>query len=91
LPKALQNVPALRFGLALYFNAFWELDTERDRLDLQSIKRSSVFQYAVDYEFDDWQSDDLWFYIQHMDLASLKWQAEANKRNTPPPEGASNG
>lgn len=69
----------LRLGLALYFNAFFDLDTERDRADLQSIPRSKCFQYARDYELDEWQSDDLWYYIQRMDLASLKWQKDANK------------
>jgi hypothetical protein len=83
LPKALQNVPVLRFGLALYFNAFWDLDTERDRLKLDPIARSAVFQYAVDYDFDEWQSDDLWFYIRRMDMTALKWQ----KEQKPPPTG----
>jgi hypothetical protein len=84
----LQNAPALRLGLALYFNAFFDLDTERDRGELQPIARSMCFQYAHDYEFDECQTDDLWYYIQRMDLAALKWQKEANERNRPPPEGS---
>lgn len=87
MPKALKNAPVLRFGLALYFNAFFDLDTERDRVELMSIARSAVFQYAVDYDFDEWQSDDLWYYIKRMDLACLNWQKDANKRNEPPPPG----
>jgi hypothetical protein len=75
----LQNAPVLRLGLALYLNAFFDLDTERDRADLQSIPRSKVFQYARDYELDEWQSDDLWYFIQRMDFAALKWQKDANK------------
>lgn len=85
MPKALQNAPVLRFGLALYFNAFFDLDTERDRVELMPIARSAVFQYAIDYDFDEWQADDLWFYIKRMDLASLKWQKDLNKNALPPP------
>jgi hypothetical protein len=28
---------------------------------------------------DEWQSDDLWYFIQRMDFAALKWQKDANK------------
>lgn len=84
----MKDAPALRLGLALYFNAFFDLDTERERIELQSIARSMCFQYARDYELDECQTDDLWFYIQRMDLAALKWQKEANKRNNPPPQGS---
>lgn len=81
----MQNVPLLRFGLALFFNAWFDLDTERDRPELVPISRSACFNYARDYDFDECQREDLWFYIQRMDNAALKWQSEENKRRKPPP------
>jgi hypothetical protein len=66
----------LQLGLALYLNAWFDLDFERDASEYRPIKRSDCFEYARDYDFDEWQSDDLWFYIARMDRAYLKWRKE---------------
>lgn len=78
----MQNAPMLRLGSALYFNAWFELDTERDRSKFETIKRSSCFEYAYDYEFDQEQTEDLWFYISRMDREFMKWW----KSKQPPPK-----
>jgi hypothetical protein len=73
LPKRMQNAPRLHLGSALYFNAWYDLDLERDRSKLERIKRSSCFEYAYDYDFTEEQTEDLWYYIQRMDREFLKW------------------
>lgn len=73
LAEYVTNAPVLRLGVALYYNAWFELDTERRRARLEPIKRSSVFEYARDYELSELQTDDLWFYVSRMDHEFLGW------------------
>lgn len=73
LPRWITDAPILRLGLALYYNAWFELDTERRRARLEPIRRSSVFQYCEDYELSEDQRDDMWFYIGKMDTDFLDW------------------
>lgn len=73
LPKRVQNAPVLRLGSALYLNAWFDLDLERDRSKFEPIKRSNCFEFASDYEFSWEQCEDLWFYISRMDREFLKW------------------
>ncbi|QJD54514.1 hypothetical protein [Sphingomonas phage Kharn] len=69
-------------GLALYLNAWYELDGERDRASYQRIKRSDVFEYAHDYDFTFMQTLDLWFYVRKMDGEFFEWY----KKKFPPPK-----
>lgn len=73
LPTRIANKPELFYGNALFLNAWFELDTERDRTRFQRITRSMCFTYAEDYELDEEQRDDLWYFIQHMDREFLEW------------------
>ena len=67
----MQNKPHLYFGNALFLNAWFDLDTERERP--KPITRAMCFSYAEDYEFDEEQTEDLWFHIRSMDLEFLVW------------------
>lgn len=69
----MKNKPNLFFGLALYLNAWHELDSERSRAEYERIKRSSCFDYACDYDFDFEQTEDLWHYVSRMDREFLSW------------------
>jgi hypothetical protein len=82
LPERVKNKPLLKPGLALYFNAWFELDGERERASYQRIKRSDVFEYAYDYDFTLWQTLDLWFYVRAMDAEFFEWW----KKKHPPPK-----
>lgn len=73
LSPKIVNKPELFFGLALYLNAWYDLDTERDRTKYQRINRSMCFQYAIDYELSEEQKEDLWYYINAMDQEFLAW------------------
>lgn len=84
LPKDMQNPVQLFLGLSLYLNAWHELDGERDRSKLEPIRRSSVFEYADDYGFDEYQREDLWYYVREMDREFLKfWKGKLPKEPTP--------
>tara|TARA_B100001146_G_C15803218_1_gene273583 strand:- start:105 stop:527 length:423 start_codon:yes stop_codon:yes gene_type:complete len=82
LPDPIKNKPLLKPGLALYLNAWYELDGERDRTSYQRIKRSDVFEYAHDYDFTFMQTLDLWFYVRKMDNEFFEWY----KKKFPPPK-----
>lgn len=86
----MRNKPLLKPGLALYFNAWFELDGERKRHEYQRIKRSEVFEYAYDYDFTLQQTLDLWFYVRAMDGEFFQWWAKKHLPKTPP-KGKRNG
>jgi hypothetical protein len=84
LPTDMINPPELFFGLALYLNAWHELDGERDRNKLEPIRRSSAFEYARDYAFDEIQCEELWLYIRDMDREFLKFFKGKIPKDTAP-------
>lgn len=72
LPKKIQNAPELRFGLELYFGAFFDLNTCRQiGMGIAPIPWFSIRDYALVYEFDEEQTDDLFFFIRKMDHAYI--------------------
>lgn len=73
-------------GSALFLNAWFELDTERERPN--RITRSMCFQYARDYEFDSEQEEDLWFHIAQMESEFIPWwKKKQPKPKTKVPRG----
>lgn len=87
LPERMKNKPTLFFGLALFLNAWFDMDGERDRSKMQRITRSMCFQYATDYDFDECQRDDLWFYISRMDVEFLQWWKKRQPKPRVPRKG----
>lgn len=81
LSTKIQNKPELFMGLALFLNAWFDLDTERDRTKFRRITRSMCFQYAVDYDLDEEQKDDLWYFINAMDQEFLSWWMKRQPKN----------
>lgn len=76
--------PNLFFGSALFLNAWFDLDQERKRPE--RITRSMCFAYAVDYEFDSEQTEDLWYHIQRMESEFLAWWAKKQPKGRKPKE-----
>jgi hypothetical protein len=73
VPEKLNNVPELRWGLQMYWEAFGDLDTERNHgMGWMYIPWSSIVRYAEFYELDDEQTDRLLTHIQAMDRAYVK-------------------
>lgn len=81
MPKRVAEKPELFFGMALYLNAWFELDTERERPN--PISRSMCFQYAYDYDLTEEQRDDLWFYIHKADIEFLVWWKKRQRKPRP--------
>lgn len=73
IPDRIANAPELEKGLNLYLQAFFDLDGERSHaFSPTPIPWSSIKQYCEYYEFDNEQSEDLFFHIRRMDNAHLK-------------------
>lgn len=85
LPDRIANKPNLFFGLALFYNAWYELDAERDRP--KRITRSMCFQYADDYDFEEEQREDLWYFVSRMDIPFLEWWKKKQPKTRNPKGG----
>ena len=65
--------PELRFSLSLYYDAFFDLDSERSHgFGYKRIPWHCIVEYATFYEFDEDQTDRLITHIQAMDIAYIK-------------------
>lgn len=85
------NKPKLPTGLILYYEAFFDLDTERNHgMGLASIPWSAIVSYGQYYELD---VDELIYFIRKMDNAHLDRLARENKsgKNTTRPSKANDG
>lgn len=81
IPDRIANAPELEPGLQLYMQAFFDLDSERSHaMGLVAIPWSSIASYAMVFDFDEEQTDDLFFFIRQMDKQHLKTLAEKQKQ-----------
>lgn len=72
LPDRIANAPELEEGLEVYFEAYFDLDTERHHgMGLMQIPWSSIQKYAEANQFDEEQTEELHAYIRQMDNANL--------------------
>lgn len=75
LPEKIANAPELMLGLELYYSAFWDLTTCR-QLGFGAagaIPWSAIKDYAVAFDFDEEQAEDLFYFIRKMDNAYLEF------------------
>ena len=73
LPDRIKNAPRLKLGLALYYEAFFDLDAERKHDNsFAHIPRSAMWAYAQQYELSSEQTEDLIYLLREMDLAHIK-------------------
>lgn len=74
LPDRIANAPELFLGSEFYLQAFFDLDSERSHgMGLVHIPRSAIRDYAIEYELDENETDDLHCYIRAMDNVNLKY------------------
>lgn len=72
LPERIANAPELEDGLEVYFEAYFDLDTERHHgMGLMQIPWSKIQMYAEAKSFDEEQTEELHAYIRAMDNANL--------------------
>lgn len=82
IPERIANAPELQPGLQLYMQAFFDLDSERSHaMGLVVIPWSSIAAYASAFEFDEEQTEDLFYFVRKMDTEHLKKLAEKQKAN----------
>jgi len=76
-PKSIQNAPRLFMGLELYWDAFWDLSTCRPAgMGAGPIPWSVIRDYAVTFELDQDQEEELYHHIRVMDNAFLEHHAK---------------
>ena len=83
IPDSIKNVPELSPGLEIFLSAFFDLDTERNHsFGLTRIPWSCIKNYAEYYDFDEEETEDLFYFIREMDNANLKRLDEKQKQKT---------
>jgi hypothetical protein len=79
LPDFIANAPKLEIGLQFFLQAFFDLDTERSHsMGVTMIPWSSIKDYAVTYELNDEDTEDLIYLIRQMDLEHTKRLSRKN-------------
>lgn len=72
IPDAIQNAPDLLPGLALFFNAYWEVQSDRPvGFEPGRIPWSTAVKYAEMHGFSEDQRDDLIYHFGQMDEVFL--------------------
>lgn len=80
LPDRIANAPELEPGLQLYLQAFFDLDSERTHaVGLTPIPWTSIATYAQAFQFDEEQTEDLYFFVRKLDSEHLKKLAAKEK------------
>lgn len=64
----------------MFIDAFYDLTTERNLVDLCPIPWSKIKEYADEYGFAGEIREDLYRYIREMDVAYITQQANKQKR-----------
>lgn len=80
--KELAAQPKLNEGDLFYFNAFYELDTERSHgMGLVRIPRSAVMDYAAECGLGSQEAYDFLYVIRQLDDANLEALAAKRKHD----------
>jgi len=85
MPKRLEPGPELYPGLDLFYDAFWDLTTERPA-ETAPIPWSRIQQWAVATRLSGDQRALLHGHIRAMDLAFLGWRRDKQGRTKSPPK-----
>lgn len=81
MPDRIANAPQLELGLGLYLQAFFDLDTDRSHgMGLTRIPWTSIKGYALAFNFNSRQTEDLFYYIRKLDEANLQYLDEKMKK-----------
>jgi hypothetical protein len=79
-PDKFQNAPELRMGLELYYDAWFELDRDRNHgTGWTYIPWSSIARYIEFYDLTEDQAECMFAHIRAMDTAHINRLVEQNK------------
>jgi len=82
IPAALLDEPELLQGLALYYNAFWELFSDRQLgMSVGPIPYSSIMMYSREWNLDEEMSHAMLKLVRKMDNAFIEWQEKQSKKS----------
>jgi len=77
LPDRIQNAPQLELGNGLYWSAFFDLTTCRTTgWSVAPIPWTAMKEYSEVNEFDEYQTETLFFVVRAMDNAYMDWRAK---------------
>lgn len=90
LPKRIAERPELFLGLALYYNAWHDLDSERQVNDagVGRIPITAMLTYAKAFGLSTDQTSDLCRYLRQMDAAYIKYLRDKAPKPPKPGKGA---
>jgi hypothetical protein len=83
LPNKILNAPELLLGLEIYWEAYAELTTCRPMSfgGPLPIPWTAIISYAHECRFDASQTDNLIFFVKHMDKTFLTWCEKRDGNN----------
>ena len=77
LPDRIANAPVLRLDLAMYLNAFFELDASRQvGMEVGKIPWHIMIEYARYHALSEEQTDNLVYFVKALDTAFIKHHRE---------------
>lgn len=79
-PDRITNKPKLASGLQFFFDAFYDLDTERSLADMDPIPWSKIVAYGEYHGLGEEGISDLLYLIREADNAYLRRVGEKRKR-----------
>ncbi|MFZ1074804.1 MAG: hypothetical protein WAN50_00290 [Minisyncoccia bacterium] len=80
VPECIVNTPKVLDHLLFYYDAFWELDSERQiGMGVGPIPWSSIMLYASFCCLDEFQTEQLLYFIRAMDKVYLQYHSDKNK------------
>lgn len=81
VPDRILNAPSLDTSLAFYYDAFFDLTSERQvGFGEGPIPTTAILRYASHYEMDSLEESDLLFFVRRLDNAYLEHQSSKAKR-----------
>ena len=81
LPDTIANAPELGPGLDFFYTAFLDLTSERKMgFSAGPVGWLSIHEYAKAYEVTGEQREDLFYHVQKLDEAYLKWSNDRNSK-----------
>jgi len=83
VPDRILNKPILGTGLTLYYEAFWQLQNDRNQVGY--VPWSVKMHYADRFQFDSYQTEALNIFITRLDECYTKWsnQHKGNSHGNP--------
>ena len=83
IPEKILNAPQVNTGLELYFNAFFELESERQiGMSIGPIPWSSINEYSKVYNLSTEQKECLFYFVRKLDRVYLRKVNNDNSSST---------